>query len=204
MFYRSGEHKAQGLSFDPFKALVAPRPIGWISALSATGAVNLSPYSFFNAFSGRPPLVGFSSEGEKDAISFVRETGEFVCNIVGEEFLERMSLTSAPLPRGISEFAHARLDMEASSLVRPPRVKGIAAALECRLLQVIDLDDLEGKPSGAHLAIGQVVGVFIDDRHIQGGRADITSIRPAARCGYQDYAIVSSVIQLARPPGGGG
>lgn len=203
MFYSTGQHKAQGLSFDPFKALVAPRPIGWISALDREGRINLSPYSFFNAVSGHPPMVMFSSDGRKDAISFVEETGEFVCNIVGEEMFHAMSQTSAPLPRGENEFAFAGLEMEASGLVRPPRVKGIPAALECRLTQVLQIPDMAGALTTHFMAIGQVIGVHIDDRYIRNGLVDITSYRPVARCGYQDYAVVEKIVMLARPPGGG-
>jgi flavin reductase (DIM6/NTAB) family NADH-FMN oxidoreductase RutF len=192
-----------GLAHDPFKALVAPRPIGWISALDKEGRVNLSPYSFFNAISGRPPMVMFSSEGLKDAISFVQETGEFVCNIVGEDMFHAMSQTSAPLPRGESEFAYAGLEMEPSVSVRPPRVRGIPAALECRLVQTLRIPDLAGEVTDRWMAIGQVTGIHIDDSHVSGGIVDITRYRPVARCGYQDYAIVERVVPLARPPGGG-
>jgi flavin reductase (DIM6/NTAB) family NADH-FMN oxidoreductase RutF len=199
MFYPAGDHQAHGLTHDPFKALVAPRPIGWISAISRDGAVNLSPYSFFNAFSSRPRLVGFSSEGAKDALSFIEETGEFVCNIATIEFAEAVNLTSASLPRGQSEFDHAGLETEPSTLVRPPRVKGIAAALECRLLQIIRPNDLDGRPVGNHLVLGQVVGFHIDERIVRDGRVDITRLRPIARCGYADYAVVEQVFQMERP-----
>src|ERR671920_359382 len=107
MFYEVA--KGHGLPHDPFKALVAPRPIGWISAMSARGEVNLSPYSYFNAFSDRPHIVGFSSAGRKDALSFVEETGEFVCNLATFALRERMNATSAPLPSGESEIPHSGL-----------------------------------------------------------------------------------------------
>jgi flavin reductase (DIM6/NTAB) family NADH-FMN oxidoreductase RutF len=203
MFYPTGAHRSHGLAFDPFKALVAPRPIGWISALDRAGRVNLSPYSFFNAISGHPPMVMFSSDGRKDAISFVEETGEFVCNIVGEEMFLPMSQTSAPLPRGESEFAFAGLEMEASRLVKAPRVKGIPAALECRLVQVLQVPDMDGRPTTSFMALGQVVGFYIDERYITNGIVDITGFRPVARCGYQDYSVVERIVTLARPPGGG-
>jgi flavin reductase (DIM6/NTAB) family NADH-FMN oxidoreductase RutF len=203
MYFETGGHRAAGLSFDPFKALVAPRPIGWISAVDKAGRINLSPYSFFNAISGRPPMVMFSSEGRKDAISFVEETGEFVCNIVGEEMFAAMSQTSAPLPRGESEFGFAGLEAEPSTLVRPPRVKGVPAALECRLVSLISLPDLSGHETDRHMAIGQVVAFHIDDRFVRDGLVDITLFRPVARCGYQDYAIVEKLVALERPEGGG-
>src|SRR5215216_2736447 len=107
MFYEVA--KRHGLPHDPFKALVAPRPIGWISAMSAKGEVNLSPYSYFNAFSDRPHMVGFSSEGRKDALTFVEETGEFACNLATFELRDQVNATSAPLPRGTSEIVHSGL-----------------------------------------------------------------------------------------------
>jgi flavin reductase (DIM6/NTAB) family NADH-FMN oxidoreductase RutF len=203
MYYETGGHRAAGLSFDPFKALVAPRPIGWISAVDGQGRVNLSPYSYFNAISGRPPMVMFSSEGKKDAISFVEETREFVCNIVGEEMFDQMSLTSAPLPRGTSEFGHAGLESIPSTLVRPPRVKGVPAALECRLISLAAIPDLDGNATDRHMAIGQVVAFHIDDRYVRDGIVDIALFRPVARCGYKDYAVVRELIALDRPEGGG-
>ena len=105
MFYEVA--KGHGLPHDPFKAIVTPRPIGWITAMSAKGEINLSPYSFFNAISDRPHMVAFSSDGRKDAVTFVEETGEFVCNLATFDLREAMNLTSAPLPRGESEMIHA-------------------------------------------------------------------------------------------------
>lgn len=201
MFYETGQHKAAGLTYDPVKAIVAPRPIGWISAVSATGEVNLSPYSFFNLFGVRPTIVGFSSDGLKDAVSFITETGAFVCNIATQDLLAQMSATSAPLPRGENEFLHAGLTMVPSQMVAVPRVKESPAALECRLLQILSPDDLDGKPSGYHIVLGQVVGVHIDERFIRDGRLDTAAMQPLARCGYDDYAVVDRVIALERPPG---
>src|SRR3954469_2061185 len=129
MFYESNP-KAHGLAHDPFKALVAPRPIGWITAMSANGEINLSPYSFFNAVASRPNMVAFSSDGRKDAVTFIEETREFVCNFVSYDLRESMNATSAPLPRGDNEMIHAGLAAAPSRLVRPPRVAIAAAALE--------------------------------------------------------------------------
>lgn len=201
MFYETGQHKAAGLTYDPVKAIVAPRPIGWISAVSAKGEINLSPYSFFNLFGVRPTIVAFSSDGMKDAVSFVRETGAFICNIATQDLLTKMSATSAPLPRGENEFLHAGLTMVAGQMVAVPRVKEAPAALECKLLQILSPDDLEGKPSGYHIVLGQVVGVHIDERFIKDGRLDTAAMQPLARCGYDDYAVVDKVIALERPPG---
>ncbi len=135
MFYEP-RLRNHGLSHDPLKALVAPRPIGWISSVAADGAVNLAPYSFFNMVSDRPPIAMFSSDGRKDSLRNVEETGEFVCNIVTTEFTDAMNTSSAPYPHGVNEFEKAGLAMEASSLVKPPRVKGIAAALECKVTAI--------------------------------------------------------------------
>jgi flavin reductase (DIM6/NTAB) family NADH-FMN oxidoreductase RutF len=202
MFYETARND-HGLPHNPFKAIVAPRPIGWISSLDADGRVNLAPYSYFNAVAGAPPMVMFSSDGIKDSVSNIEATGEFVCNLVAFEFFERMSLTSAPLPPGEDEMAHAGLEAEPSRLVRPPRVKGVPAALECRKTQVVRLVDIDGKPVHNHVVVGQVIGVYIDDRFIREGRFDTGLARPVSRLGYQDYSAVERVFSLARPAGGG-
>jgi flavin reductase (DIM6/NTAB) family NADH-FMN oxidoreductase RutF len=203
MFFKAGEHKAAGLPHDPFKAIVAPRPIGWISAMSRDGAVNLSPYSFFNAIGSRPRLLMFASEGKKDAVSFIEETGEFVCSLVTVQLAEAMNKTSAPLPRGENEFVHAGLAMAKSELVRPPRVALSPAALECRLLQVVSPIGLSGEPSGSHVVIGEVVGMHIDERFLHDGRLDTAAMRPLARMGYDEYSAVERAFTLTRPAGGG-
>lgn len=190
------------LKHDPFKAIVAPRPIGWISALNAKGEVNLSPYSFFNAISSRPNIVMFSSENRKDAVAFIEETGEFTCSLVTRALAEQMNLTSAPLPRGESEYAHAGLEMAPSRFVRPPRVAASPAALECKLLSVQQLRDLDGQDVPRWMVLGQVVGVFIDEAYIRDGRFDTAAANPIARCGYADYAEVSELFSITRPPGG--
>jgi flavin reductase (DIM6/NTAB) family NADH-FMN oxidoreductase RutF len=188
-----------GLPHDPMKAIVAPRPVGWISSLDSQGRVNLAPYSFFNAFSSRPPIVGFSSEGYKDSVAFIEETREFVCNLATWDFRDAMNASSAPLPRGVSEFAHAGLEQEPSRLVKPPRIKGVAAALECRLVEVVRLKTSDGELLQAHLVLGHVVGVYIDDRFIKDGRFDTAGAKPIARCGYHDYAVVTELFSLVRP-----
>ncbi|KRE00108.1 hypothetical protein ASE63_08405 [Bosea sp. Root381] len=191
-----------GLSHDPFKAIVTPRPIGWITAMSAQGEVNLSPYSFFNAVSTRPHIVMFSSEGKKDAIAFVEETGEFTCSLVTKALVQQMNQTSAPLPRGTSEYGHAGLEMADSKFVRPPRVAGSPAALECKTLSVQQLTDLDGNQVERWLVLGQVVGIFMDEAFIRDGRFDTVAAHPVARCGYADYAEVDHLFSLQRPPGG--
>ncbi len=191
-----------GFAHDPFKAIVAPRPIGWITALSAEGAVNLSPYSFFNAISSRPNMVMFSSENKNDAVSFIEESGEFTCSLVSGALMQQMNLTSAPLPRGQSEYPHAGLAMAASRFVKPPRVAGTPAALECKAVSIQQLRDIAGNDVPRWMVIGQVVGIFIDDDFVKDGRFDTAGANPIARCGYSDYAEVTSLFSLQRPAGG--
>lgn len=200
MFYHT-DLKDHNLPHDPFKALVAPRPIGWISTMNSKGEVNLSPYSFFNAICDTPPMVAFSSTGRKDAISFIEETREFVCNMATYDLREAMNLSSAPFPRGINEMEKAGLATAPSRLVKPPRVAASPAALECRWLQTTRLTDLDGKPTENYLVIGQVVGIFIDDRFIADGLVDTAAMQPILRAGYHDYftALPEARFSLKRP-----
>lgn len=190
MFYETAA-KNHGLPHDPFKAIVTPRPIGWITAMSAKGEINLSPYSFFNAISENPPMVAFSSNGRKDAVTFIEETKEFVCNLATYDLREQMNATSALLPRGENEMIHAGLEAAPSRLVRPPRVAAALAALECRWVQTVPLVPLEGGQPSYHLVIGQVVGIHIDDRFIVNGLVDTAAMRPIARSGYRDYFVAT-------------
>ncbi len=200
MFYETASN-AHGLPHDPFKAIVTPRPIGWITAMSAKGEINLSPYSFFNAVSERPPMVAFSSAGRKDALTFVEETKEFVCNLATYDLRERMNATSAVLPRGENEMEHAGLNAAPSRLVKPPRVAEASAALECKWLQTVPLAPLGGGEPSYYLVIGQVVGVHIDDRYIVDGLVDTAAMRPIARSGYRDYFVATpeTKFSMTRP-----
>lgn len=201
MFYEVAA--GHGLAHDPFKALVTPRPVGWISTMSAAGETNLSPYSFFNAVSDRPHIVGFSSDGAKDALAFAEETGEFVCSLATFDLREAMNATSAPLPRGTSEFGPAGVTPAPCRLVRPPRVAESPVALECKYLKTVPLDPLEG-PARYFLVLGQVVGVHIDDRFVANGLVDVAAMRPIARSGYHDYFVATpeTKFSIRRPPGG--
>ena len=196
MFYETATN-AHGLPHDPFKALVTPRPIGWITAMSARGEVNLSPYSFFNAVSDHPNMVAFSSAGRKDALAFVEETKEFVCNLATFDLREPMNLTSAPLPRGANEMEHAGLTAAPSRLVKPPRVAESPAALECRRPQTVPLAPLDGGEPGYFLVIGQVIGIHIDDRFIVDGIVDTAAMRPIARSGYREYFVATPETKFA-------
>jgi len=192
--------QGHGLPHDPFKAIVTPRPIGWISSIDAKGQVNLAPYSFFNAFSTTPPIVGFSSEGRKDSVNNAEETGEFVCNLATWELAEAMNMTSASLPHGVNEMTHAGLEPAKSTLVKPPRVARAPAALECKVLQVIQLRDLNGKALNNYLTLGQAIGVHINPAYLKDGLFDTAAAHPIARCGYLgDYAEVDHLFEMLRP-----
>jgi flavin reductase (DIM6/NTAB) family NADH-FMN oxidoreductase RutF len=198
LFYETASNN-HNLPHDPFKAIVAPRPIGWITSLSANGTINLAPYSYFNGISSRPPCVMFSSEGHKDSVANVEETGEFVCNLATWDLREQMNLTSATFPRGVNEMAEAGLEPAPSRLVKPPRVAASPCALECKLLQIVPISDINGKFLDRHVVFGQVVGIHIDDRFIKNGLLDTAALKPIARCGYHEYAVVTGVFQMIRP-----
>ncbi|WP_192177643.1 flavin reductase family protein [Mesorhizobium amorphae] len=197
MFYEPA--KGHGLPHDPSKAIVAPRPIGWISTLNREGKINLAPYSFFNAFSTRPFIVWFSSEGEKDSASFAEETGEFVANLVSRELAEKMNRTAVDAPRGVSEFDYADLAMAPSRLVAPPRVAAAPAALECRVTEILRPRALDGTQTSAVVVAGEVVGVHIDDAYLKDGRFDIVRAGNVGRLGYMDYSSIRDIFSMRRP-----
>lgn len=197
MFYEPS--KGHGLPHDPFKAIVSPRPIGWISTVGKEGTLNLAPYSYFNAFSTRPFLVWFSSGGEKHSASFAQETGEFVVNIVGRELAEHMNRTAVEAPRGVNEFDYAGLTPEPSRLVKPPRVAGAPAALECMVTEIFRPKGLDGSLSDAVVVAGEVVGVHIDDAFLTDGRFDVVKAGNVARLGYMDFASVDAIFSMRRP-----
>jgi len=206
MFYEpaKGDH---GLPRDPFKACVVPRPIGWVTTQDRAGRINLAPFSFFNAIAGDPPMVcwapgGLKDDGTlKDSLAFAREGGEFTCNLATWDLREQMNLTSAGLAAGVNEAETAGLTLVPSRLVKPPRVKESPIHLECRVWQILDLPSgRDGEPN--NLVIGQVVGVHIDDAVLSEGRVDLKKVRPIARLGYMDYAVVDTIFSMQRPPGG--
>ncbi len=196
---------ARTLPHNPLKAIVAPRPIGWISAMDRAGRLNLAPYSFFNAVSGEPDMVMFSSTGRKDAMTFAQEGGEFVCSLATFDLRDAVNATSAPLDRGVSEFDHAGLATTPSRKVRPPRVAASPAALECKWLQTVPLVPLGGGEAGSFLVIGQVVSIYVDDRFVHDGRVDTAAMQPILRGGYFDYFRITPEdrFELERPKGGG-
>lgn len=196
------------LRHDPFKALVVPRPVGWVATLDAGGRPNLAPYSFFNAVSDRPPLVMFSSGGRKDTLRNIEATGEFTCSIASWDLREAMNMSSAAVAPGVDEFALAGLERAPSRFVLPPRVARAPAAFECRLWKTLPLPAPEGRPDAGYTVVfGEVVGVYIDDAFIRDGIVDTGAMRPLARLGYMDYSVVTpeSVFTMNRPvPSGDG
>lgn len=188
------------LRHDPIKAIVAPRPIGWISTMSATGAVNLAPYSFFNLFSSSPPILGFASDKQSDTLTNARQTGEFVFNVVGAPMMAKMSATSYAWSHGIDEMTKAGIAAAPCRLVKPPRVAESPASFECKVLQIIPLIDLNGQPPGGTLVLGQAIGIHIDEACLKDGAFDTAAAEPVARCGgWGDYAIIRDLVRMKRP-----
>jgi flavin reductase (DIM6/NTAB) family NADH-FMN oxidoreductase RutF len=187
------------LRYDPVKALVAPRPIGWISTLSCDGVANLAPYSFFNLVASGPSIVAFSSAGRKDSQTNAEQTGEFVCNIASFDQREAVNSSAATLPPEVDEFALTGLGTLPSELIKPPRVKGAPAHLECVYLQTVPLFSKDGVRNGFDLVLGEVVGVHIDDQFVKEGMVDTAAMRLIARLGYLDYSVTDEVFALKRP-----
>ncbi|TLP48654.1 flavin reductase family protein [Cohaesibacter sp. CAU 1516] len=198
MFYdsRTNDH---GLPHDPFKALVGPRPIGWISTRSKAGISNLAPYSFFNAIATQPNLVMFSSQGHKDSVTNIEETGVFACSMVSHELRDVMNKSSAPVDPDVSEFELAGLTEAPCQLIDAPYVAEAPAALECRLLEVVRLNKYEGVDSSYEMVIGEVIGIHIKDEMLVDGKVDAPSMQLLSRLGYMDYATVNEVFSLSRP-----
>lgn len=191
-----------GLPHDPFKAIVAPRPIGWISTLNAAGVPNLAPYSFFNAVCDTPPLIAFSSAGRKDSLANAEATGEFVWNMATRALADAMNASSAAVPPEVDEFVLAGLETAPSRMVRPPRVAASPASLECRVVAVHELKDLDGRATEHWLVIGQAVGVHIRRAFLRDGMFDTGAAHPIMRAGYRDEyveATPETVFRMMRP-----
>ena len=195
MFYDATKND-HGFPFDPFKAIVAPRPIGWVSTLSVDGVANLAPYSYFNAFSQSPHYVAFGSGPVKDSMRNIEATGEFAFNLATYGLREQMNASSAHVAG--DEFDLAGLTRAACRLIAAPRVAESPACLECRLYQIVPLPDDRGVAEN-FMIIGRVVGIHIDDRFIHDGRVDTAAMRPIARLGYSEYATVTEAWRMRRP-----
>ena len=202
MFYRTDQ--PHGMKHNPFKSLVVPRPIGWVSSLDAQGRGNLAPFSFFNAVAAAPPIVvlgcnGWHGQGgDKDTLQNIKATGEFVVNIATWDLRDAMNKTSASAPHGEDEMALAGLEAAPSKLVKPPRVAASPVNLECVLLQTVALPaDNPDEPNNT--IFGRVVGIHISEAIITGGMIDMGKFKPIARLGYHDYAVVDHVFTMRRP-----
>ena len=199
MFYTTDTNR-HGLSHDPFKAVVSPRPIGWIGSKGRDGSLNLAPYSFFNAVSDTPKLIMFSSSGHKHSVRNVEESGVFTANLVSRHLVDQMNASSAPVDYGVNEFEIAGLTPKPGEVVDAPYVAEAFAALECRVTQILRPVDVEGTEADTWVVFGQVVGIHIDETVIDNGRIDMGRARPVARMGYMDYCDGGAdVFQLVRP-----
>ena len=179
--YRPAE--GHRLPHDPFNAIVGPRPIGWVSTVSATGVRNVAPYSFFNAFNYTPPIVGFSSTGYKHSVRNIAETREFTWNLVGRAQAEAMNATSASVGPEVDEFELAGLRGVPSDDVRADRVADAPVSFECRLTQLVQLTDQHGAGVDAWLSLGEVVAVHIDEELLVDGVYDTARAEPVLRGG---------------------
>ena len=191
-----------GLPHDPFNAIVGPRPIGWISSISRDGVVNLAPYSFFNAFNYKPPIVGFASTGWKDSVRNISETGEFAWNLATLSLAEAMNATSAIVPPGVDEFDLASLTPATSRLIGVPRVQESPVSFECKLTQLTQLTDIAGQPIETWLVLGEVVAVYIEKSLLKDGVYDTGAAGHILRAGGPaDYFTVGPAqrFQMRRP-----
>ena len=187
-----------GLPHDPIASILGPRPIGWISSRDADGRLNLAPYSFFNIFNYRPPIVAFSSVGEKDSVRNCRAVGEFVYNLATRELAEQMNLTSAAVASDVDEFSLAGLTPAASKVISVPRVKESPVALECRVCQVFQLEGADTALIGTWMVLAEVVAVHIDESLLREGIYDTAAARPILRGGgAADYFEITPQARFA-------
>lgn len=202
MFYNP-DIEPHGLAHDPWKSLVIPRPIGWISTMSKDGVGNLAPYSFFNGCGEHPHYVMFASAGVKDSMRNVEETGEFVCVMATNALRDKMNITCADFGSDIDESKIAGLTPVASTNVKPPRVAESPIAFECVHHQTVHLPGSEtpGPKPPYSVVFGRVVGIHIDDSVVKDGIIDVGSVEPIARLGYMDYSVVTAetIFSLRRP-----
>lgn len=200
MFYDAIQN-AHGLKHDPFKALMAPRPIGWIGTVSNDGVANLAPYSFFNAVGDRPHYVVFGTGGIKDSLRNISENGEFTCSMSTWDLREHMNMSSAAVPPNVDEFPLSGLTGVRGKIVKAPYVKEAAAVFECKHWKTIELPAIAPQKGGFSMVVGYVVGVHIDDKYIKDGIVNTSEMRPLGRMGYMEYAVVTpeTTFSMNRP-----
>lgn len=198
MFYDGGRDD-HGLAHDPFKAMVAPRPIGWIGTVGRNGSHNLAPHSFFNVISEQPKLVMFSCSDPKNTLRNCQETGVFTVSMVSRDLAEAMNASSIDAPYGVSEFELAGLTPVSGRMVDAPYVGEAWGALECRVTDIYRPKGLDGAESRSHVVVGQVVGIHISDAVVSAGRIDLDKASLVARMGYRDYCDTASAFEMVRP-----
>ena len=190
--------KGHGLPHDPLNAIVGPRPIGWIATMARDGRRNLAPYSFFNLFSYRPPIVGFCSNGAKDSLANARATGEFVWNLATRDLATEMNETSAMTDE--DEFSRAGLAALPSTLVAPPRVALSPVQFECKVTQIVQLQDRHGADVPGWLVLGEAVAIHIDTAMLEGGIYQTARAHPILRGGGPaDYFALGEKFAMTRP-----
>ena len=196
--------KPDPLLYSPFKALVVPRPIGWITTISSDGVINLAPFSFFNGVTDDPPCIMYCPNGShrdggpKDSLKNVQDTGEFVFNLCNWDLREKMNLTAEHMPSNIDEMKAVGLEAAAGKFINPPRVAAAPASFECRYIKTVDLP-IGSTGRESHVVLGEVIGIHIDDSVIVDGIIDIGLLRPVARLGYMDYAVIDKSFTMMRP-----
>ena len=201
MFYEP--KKGHPFSIDPYKSLIFPRPIGWISSISKKGIANLAPFSYFNALADDPPQVMFAAAApvkplnKKDTLSNILVTKEFVVNFATTTTRKQMNLSSVEAPQDVDEFLLTKLKKRKSKLVRAPSVADSPVNLECKLLKTLKLKSNTKKHTT--MIIGEVIGIYIKDTFIQKGRVNSVAMRYVARMGYSEYTTVSSRFRMKRP-----
>ena len=172
-------------------AVVVPRPIAWVSSVSPEGVDNLAPHSFFTVASTNPPIVQFTSVGEKDSLRNITESGEFVVNLAPAALLEEVNATGTNFPPDVSEFDAAGLTREPSLTVGAPRVKESLAVLECRLHSVLPMGD-------SVLVFGEVTHAAVSDAVLDGSHPRIDLLEPLTRLGLDEWGTLGTIQELKR------
>lgn len=202
MFYDPRENlRPEPLKYNPFNALVAPRPIGWISTIDNKANVNLAPFSFFNGIGSEPPYVMFAigskdtNGAPKDTLYNLQEVPEFTVNIASYELRKQVYQSSKAFAHNVNEFEEVGLTEQASSNILPPRVAEAKAALECKVYQIIEIPG-QAKGRKRHMIIGEVIGIHIDDEVIKDGKVDSAKLRQLSRLGYFEYDAVEQTFEI--------
>lgn len=172
-------------------SLIIPRPIAWVSTLSADGVDNLAPHSFFTVACVSPPIVQFTSVGRKDSLVNVEATREFVVSFTPESLFEQVNATGTNFPHGVSEFDAVGLEREPSERVRPPRVAASPAALECELHTTLSFGD-------STVVFGRVLHAVVSSDVIEEGRPEVRRLKPLSRMGADEWGSHGEIRAITR------